>query len=124
MTRANLAIVTKGLDELCGARRRGSRPSATARDAIAFPPQLLRAHDEPDVAALIDGETQAVRAARAAARAGQKAQLRERIAQLNEEISGLTRPGEAKDQEIELISKELEGVRELCEQEPGADHRA
>ena len=65
-------------------------------------------------------ETQAVRAARAPARAGQKAQLRERIAQLNEEIAGLTAQEHAKDKEIELIEKELDGVRELYEQEPGA----
>ena len=50
---------------------------------------------------------------RKSARQGQKAQLRERIAQLNEEIQGLTGQASAKKQEIVLINRELEGVREL-----------
>ena len=46
-------------------------------------------------------------------RTGQKAQLRERIVQLNEEIAGLTAQEKAKDQEIALVEKELAGVRDL-----------
>ena len=38
-------------------------------------------------------------------RAGQKAQLRERITQLNEEIAGLTAQEKAKDQEIALVRR-------------------
>jgi HlyD family secretion protein len=47
------------------------------------------------------------------ARAGQKAQLAERIAQLVEEVSGLTEQRDAKSQEIKLIGIELEGMRKL-----------
>jgi HlyD family secretion protein len=47
------------------------------------------------------------------AQEGQKAQLRERIAQLNEEVRGYTDQAGAKTKEIEFIQKELEGVREL-----------
>jgi membrane fusion protein, type I secretion system len=50
---------------------------------------------------------------RRSARAGQKAQLRERIAQLKEEIQGLTGQVAAKKRETELIGQELEGVRDL-----------
>ncbi len=46
-------------------------------------------------------------------RTGQKAQLRERITQLNEEIAGLAAQEKAKDQEIALVEKELAGVRDL-----------
>jgi HlyD family secretion protein len=46
-------------------------------------------------------------------RTGQKAQLRERVTQLNEEIAGLTAQEKAKDQEIALVQKELVGVRDL-----------
>jgi HlyD family secretion protein len=46
-------------------------------------------------------------------RIGQKAQLRERVTQLNEEIAGLQAQEKAKDQEIALVDKELTGVREL-----------
>ena len=49
-------------------------------------------------------------------RAGQKAQLRERITQLNEEIGGLTAQEAAKDKEIALVEKELVGVRQLYDQ--------
>jgi HlyD family secretion protein len=50
---------------------------------------------------------------RRTARIGQRAQLRERIAQLNEEIRGVTAQLAAKESELELIGKELVGVAEL-----------
>src|SRR5438270_11674506 len=53
---------------------------------------------------------------RVTGRTGQKAQLRERIAQLNEEIGGLSAQERAKDQEIALVEKELAGVRQLYDQ--------
>ena len=40
-------------------------------------------------------------------RAGQKSQLRERVAQLNEEIAGLTAQEQAKEKEVALVEKEL-----------------
>ena len=49
----------------------------------------------------------------ARARTGQKAQLRQRIGQLGEEITGLTAQREAKTKEIALIERELTGVRDL-----------
>ena len=42
--------------------------------------------------------------------------MRERVAQLNEEIVGLTAQESAKDKEIALVEKELVGVRSLYEQ--------
>jgi HlyD family secretion protein len=50
---------------------------------------------------------------RRTARTGQRAQLRERIAQLNEEIRGLTAQLAAKESELKLIGEELVGVAEL-----------
>src|SRR6266568_218748 len=50
---------------------------------------------------------------RCTAREGQKAQLRERIAQLQEETQGYLGQTAAKTREIELIGRELDGVREL-----------
>jgi HlyD family secretion protein len=47
------------------------------------------------------------------ARDGQKAQLRERISQLREEITGYTGQAAAKGRETEFINQELEGVRDL-----------
>src|SRR4029079_18977288 len=50
---------------------------------------------------------------RRSARLGQKAQLKQRITQLQDEIRGLSAQQDAKAREITLIGKELEGVREL-----------
>jgi HlyD family secretion protein len=50
---------------------------------------------------------------RTTGRTGQKAQLRERVTQLNEEIAGLKAQEAAKDKEISLVEKELVGVRDL-----------
>jgi HlyD family secretion protein len=47
------------------------------------------------------------------ARRGQKAQLRERTGQLDEELRGLIGQADAKRREIVLINKELEAVRDL-----------
>jgi HlyD family secretion protein len=51
--------------------------------------------------------------ARRQARIGQRAQLRERVAQTNEEIRGLTAQYQAKQAEIKLIEQELVGVEDL-----------
>ena len=47
------------------------------------------------------------------ARAGQKSQLRERVAQLAEQIDGTKLQASAKTDEIDLIASELTGVQEL-----------
>ncbi len=109
--KASLAIVTKGLNGLWARAARLAAEQADA-DRITFPPQLLQAADDPDVKSLIDNETKLFDVRRAG-RTGQKAQLRERIAQLNEEISGLEAQETAKSREIDLIQKELVGVRDL-----------
>jgi HlyD family secretion protein len=50
---------------------------------------------------------------RRSAREGQKAQLKQRISQLNEEIQGYSGQIDAKGRELDLIGQELEGVRDL-----------
>jgi membrane fusion protein, type I secretion system len=114
-TRANLGIITKGLDELAArqARNEAERDEATE---VAFPSDLLARASDPQVAHVIAGE-QKLFEIRRAAREGQKAQLRERITQLQDEIRGLEAQEEAKVVQIEWINKELEGVRELWEKQ-------
>ena len=114
VTKANLAIVTKNLD---AALARAARLEAEQRgfDKIKFPPQLLARADVPDAAAVMASETKLFEV-RVNGRVGQKAQLRERITQLNDEIAGLTAQEKAKDQESALVDKELAGVRQLYEQ--------
>jgi len=111
VTKANLAIVTKTLD---AALARAARLEAEQRglDRITFPPQLTSRASDPDVANVMASETKLFDV-RVNGRAGQKAQLHERVTQLNEEIAGLTAQEKAKDEEIALVQKELEGVRDL-----------
>jgi membrane fusion protein, type I secretion system len=111
VTKASLAIVTKNLDAQWA---RAARLEAEQRglDKITFPPQLLSRINDPDVKSLILSETKLFEV-RVNGRTGQKAQLRERITQLNEEIAGLSAQERAKDQEIALVEKELAGVRDL-----------
>ena len=111
-TRASLDMVVKALDEL-DARRARSEAERDGAPAIDFSPDLLsRQTGDAAVARLIDGETRLFRA-RVAGRAGQKAQLHERIDQLRQEITGLTEQADAKEVEIGLIRPELAGVRDL-----------
>jgi HlyD family secretion protein len=111
VTKASLAIVVKTLDGLWA---RAARLEAEQRglDRVEFPASLLSRANEPDVKNIIASETKLFEV-RTNGRTGQKAQLRERVTQLNEEIAGLTAQEKAKDQEIALVQKELVGVRDL-----------
>jgi HlyD family secretion protein len=73
---------------------------------------LLDRAGDSDVTEIMANETKLFEV-RVNGRAGQKAQLRERITQLNEEIAGLSAQEKAKDREIELVEQELTGVRDL-----------
>jgi len=112
--RANLGIITKSLDELAARRVRFEAERDDA-EALVFPEDLLSRQDEPALARVIAGEKRLFELRRSS-RDGQKAQLRERIGQLREEIEGLTGQAGAKQQEIELIAKQLEGTRALWRQ--------
>jgi HlyD family secretion protein len=111
VTKAGLAIVTKNLDAQWA---RAARLEAEQRglDKLTFPPQLMSRADDPDVKNLMSSESKLFDV-RVNGRTGQKAQLRERVTQLNEEIAGLAAQEKAKDQEIALVEKELAGVRDL-----------
>jgi len=113
VTKANLAIVTKNLD---AALARAARLEAEQRglDKISFSPQLADRAADPEVAAVIASESKLFDV-RVTGRAGQKAQLSERIRQLKEEIEGLSAQERAKEQEIALVQQELSGVRDLYE---------
>jgi HlyD family secretion protein len=112
-TRANLAIVSKGLDELM-ARRAREEAELEGVDRIVFPAELLARQDDPDVARMIAGETKLFQTRRNS-REGMKSQLTERVAQSQEEIGGLIAQVESKDKQIDWIKQELQGVRELWE---------
>jgi HlyD family secretion protein len=114
VTKANLAIVTKNLDGLW-ARAARLQAEQQGLDKVVFPASLLDRAADPDVKNVIASETKLFEV-RTTGRAGQKAQLHERVAQLREEIGGLQAQQAAKDQEIALVEKELVGVRSLYDQ--------
>ncbi|MEO6841504.1 MAG: HlyD family type I secretion periplasmic adaptor subunit [Bradyrhizobium sp.] len=114
VTKANLAIVTKNLDGLL-ARAARLQAEQQGLDKVVFPASLLDRASDPDVKNVMASEAKLFEV-RTTGRTGQKAQLRERITQLNEEIAGLLAQQQAKDQEIALVTKELVGVRGLYDQ--------
>ncbi|MDW6021559.1 HlyD family type I secretion periplasmic adaptor subunit [Mesorhizobium sp. BAC0120] len=112
-TRANATIITQSLDELLAreARLEAERDSA---EQIVFPAALIeRSHDDASEAAHAITAERALFKLRQEARTGQKAQLSERVTQLQDEIKGYTGQIDAKQKETDLIHKELEGVRAL-----------
>lgn len=111
LTRANLAVVRKSVDELLArqARLEAERDGASE---VEVPEELRARMDNPDVERAITGERRLFDL-RVTSRAGQKSQLRERIGQLREEIQGMAMQIAAKSREAELIGTELEGVRDL-----------
>jgi HlyD family secretion protein len=114
VTKAGLAIVVKTLDGLW-ARAARLQAEQQGLDRVVFPPMLLARADDPDVKNIMASETKLFEV-RTNGRTGQKAQLRERVTQLNEEISGLTAQEKAKEKETALVEKELVGVRTLYDQ--------
>jgi len=110
-TRANLAIVSKGLDELA-ARRAREEAELEGREKVDFPNELTVRKDDPEVGRVLSGEAKLFEIRRKT-REGLKAQLGERVLQSEEEITGLIAQVGSKDKQIEWIKKELEGVREL-----------
>jgi HlyD family secretion protein len=111
VTRANLAIVLKSLDEFTARQARLEAERDDDKRPI-FPEELLARSLDPAVSRVLAGEGRLFELRRAA-REGQKAQLNERILQVEEQIRGLDEQIVAKASEIELINQELEGVREL-----------
>ncbi|QRE77316.1 HlyD family type I secretion periplasmic adaptor subunit [Methylobacterium aquaticum] len=113
VVQANLAIVTRSIDESTARRARLEAERDGASD-LAVPAELTARSADPVVASLINGERRLFQT-RASAREGQKSQLAERVGQLDEQIRGLDEQIAAKAREITLIERELGGVRDLWE---------
>ncbi|WP_201864488.1 HlyD family type I secretion periplasmic adaptor subunit [Microvirga soli] len=111
ITRANLAVITKALDELA-ARQGRLEAERDGAPTISVRPELRDRSADREIARLIMGEHTLFKL-RQEAREGLRAQLKERIGQLREQIAGLQEQTGAKADEIKLIQNELEGVREL-----------
>jgi HlyD family secretion protein len=115
VNRANLQMIAKQLDdlEIREARLEAERDDA---EAIEIPAGFKGREGEPEVAKRIAGEKSFFISRRASVD-GQKSQLKERILQLREEISGLEGQIDAKKKEITIVRRELEGVVKLEQQQ-------
>jgi len=128
VTKASLAIVTKNLDGLWAraARLLGEQQGL---DKIVFPRTLLDRADDPDVKNVMASEGKLFEV-RTTGRAGQKAQLRERVSQLGEEISRWRAVSHRDSQHGRAAGSrcsanrgiDAQGARASCE--PGQRHHA
>lgn len=113
IARATLNAVSNELWEL-SARKARLEAERDGASEPSFDKDLIATAATGPVAGILSGETKLFRY-RVDAIAGQKSQLRERIKQLHDEARGLDGQLAAKRLEIELVGKELEGVRDLFE---------
>jgi HlyD family secretion protein len=111
LTRATLGVVQSQLD-LYIARRARLLAERDGAESIAFPKTPVSESTREAAESAVAGE-QRLFQARREGREGQRAQLRERIAQIGEEISGLTAQQQSKDNEIKYVGEELSGVVQL-----------
>jgi HlyD family secretion protein len=111
LTRVNLQMVTKQLDELAV---REARLKAERDDAATFavPDILLARTGESEIKEILKGEESLIRSRRESV-TGQKSQLSERSLQLTKEAEGVAAQIDAKRKEIGLIADELEGLAVL-----------
>ncbi len=112
--KASRDIYRSQLDEML-ARQSRLIAEAAGLDTVIFEDELLFRQDDPAVMVLLERERQLFDV-RANSIESQLAQLDERIDQIHKEISGLEAQSAAKTREGDLIARELEGVRDLFEQ--------
>ncbi len=115
ITRANLAVITKQIDQLTARRMRLAAERDEAAE-VTVPDELKARLSEPEVADYVKAE-EALFKARKRTIEGQKAQLGERIDQIRQESEGLVARRAAKDDELKLIEEELAGVVTLHEKQ-------
>lgn len=111
ITRANLQIIVRQLDEL-GVRKSRLVAERDNASSLIVPKEIEPRIEEEGLAEIVGGE-RVLFESRRTAREGQKSQLNERIQQLKNEIAGLEDQHKAKGEEIRLIGKELEGLKIL-----------
>lgn len=111
VTRANLAVIQKSLDEL---KTRQARLTAERDDIaeVTFPKVLRERANDPAIATLMDSELRLFNFRRVA-RNGNKSSIEERIAQFKQEVIGIEAQIESKTAESALIEEELVAARDL-----------
>lgn len=114
LTRSNLAVVTKSLDELAAREARLAAEGEGLGD-ITFDADLASRSDKDHVQRSMEGERKLF-ALRKAAGEGEVQQLRKRVEQLHDEITGLKAQEAGKVSELALTREELGSVRKLWQQ--------
>ncbi|MBD9625255.1 HlyD family type I secretion periplasmic adaptor subunit [Ensifer sp. ENS06] len=108
VTRANVAMVSKQIDQLT-ARSMRLTAERDISAVVVVPGELKKRLDQPEIADYVESE-RALFVARRETINGQKAQLQQRIGQLQQEADGLTARRSAKDDELRLIEQEVAGI--------------
>lgn len=109
--RADLAIASKGLEQL-QARDARLQAEALGYDEIIFPAELLIRRGVPEIASLIDAE-RALFTLRRDAFLSQLSQMREQVVQIDAQVKGVEGQIEAAQRQREVLSGELENLRQL-----------
>ena len=109
LMRASLGVIQSQLD-LYVARRARLLSERDGDESISEKTLVSLKSDSVQIA--IAGEARLFQSRREG-RAGQRAQLRERVAQIGEEIGGLAAQQQSKDNEIRYVGEELAGVVQL-----------
>jgi HlyD family secretion protein len=110
-TAANLAIIDAQLDELQAAQARLEAERDRAVE-INIPRDITSRLAAPRAQIAWQGQRNLFRARREA-RQGEQAQLKFKLGQIDEEISGLTAQRDAKEKQLAFIRQELTGLRSL-----------
>lgn len=113
VARANLSAISKNLNFLY-ARQSRLEAERDNLPRVEVPAILLQRLSGEEAQVTMANENRLFEE-RKESRDGQRARLREQIAQLREQIGGLDVQQEAKAEEIGLVGKELEGLRRLFE---------
>jgi HlyD family type I secretion membrane fusion protein len=109
--RSMLAIIMSSLrKELASEARLIAERDGSA--AVTFPAELLTDRAQPDVAAQIDSQNAIFQARRASLR-GEVSILEQRLAQLGDEVVGLKAQRDSKQRQMEFITDELKGLKQL-----------
>jgi len=110
-TRANVQILAKQLDEVA-VRQARLKAELDNSSSIKFPAALQARFNDAQVFDIAKSEV-ALYEDRRKARDGQSSQLRERIAQLQQEAAGLEAQRQAKAKELAFANEELAGLETL-----------
>ncbi|MBL8588349.1 MAG: HlyD family type I secretion periplasmic adaptor subunit [Methylobacteriaceae bacterium] len=110
LLKASLGVV---MNELVSLRARQARLTAE-RDGLTEMTTAALAESGPEMRRALEAELRLF-ANRVATRAGQRQQLRERVGQLGDEITGLREQKRATDKQIEIASAEIRELRGLLD---------